>query len=94
MSEMGQTRRFRHVRGTSALPPIATIKQTCRQVGSVPRADNRSSATTLAFWARSRSPGWGIIFRTAGLGPEEANETTRFPWRLPRPRHRPEICYP
>ncbi len=38
MSHKGQSRRFRYVRATSALPPIATINRTCRQVGSVPEA--------------------------------------------------------
>ncbi len=35
MSLKGQSRRFRHGRGMSALLPTATINRTCRQVGSV-----------------------------------------------------------
>src|SRR5216684_55513 len=51
MSHKGQTRRFRHVRATSALPPIATINRTCRQVGSVPATD--SCAAAKCIWTAS-----------------------------------------
>jgi hypothetical protein len=36
MSETGQKRRFRHVGGTSAFPPIATVVRTSQQVRFVP----------------------------------------------------------
>jgi hypothetical protein len=48
MSCLGHSRRFRYVRATSALPPIATIKRTCRQVGSVPIGDIRARQRLLS----------------------------------------------
>ncbi len=81
MSELGQTRRFRHVRGTSALPPIATIKQTCRQVGSVPLPEieccdrfrnNEWPISEIAAPSRA----WGIGI---GFNCEPANGTCRSP---------------
>src|SRR6266516_7618651 len=46
MTASDHSRRFRYVRTTSALPPIATIKWTCRQVGSV--ATTRHSSWDVA----------------------------------------------
>src|SRR5216684_213219 len=57
MSLLYQTRRFRHVRATSALPPIATINRTCRQVGSVPCADSCTAANTTSLFNHLVSAG-------------------------------------
>jgi hypothetical protein len=45
MSVLGQTRRFRDVRGMSGLPPTADISGHGRHFAFVPEADSASHAT-------------------------------------------------
>jgi len=46
MSALGQSRRFGPIRATSALPPIASIERTCREVRLVPIGDIESYSIT------------------------------------------------